>query len=433
MLSFSLLQAMSLEQTVDLAIKHNNNLKKSYLDEKQSKLQKESVKTSRYGKIDLLGSYDHYNNARTLVPLPPMQIASSPTGAYEIPTTKDMFSIGLSYSIMLYDGNAQKNNYKISELSQANSILKTKLAKEELIYNIKTLYLTLLSLQKQLYATKQYTLSQKKLRDMIEQKYKLGSKSKLDFLKAQNSFILSKSNEDKIVANTEIIKANISLLIGGKEFDKAEDISVDIVNTKVYNHDIENLKKFKLIRFKTNIASKKLQKIESLYYPQISLNTYLGYNFGPNDTTNTSPLTNMTYINSGDFNYKSNWQIGLKFRWNIFDFGSRDAVLEKNRVAVQSMKIEEIQTKIEIEKNLKNANSKLELAKADYNSAKSEYGLLTEIVKAEVVKYENNMITLDDLLLSKAKKNVSYMKLISSKYEYQKIKYYIEYLYEKGE
>jgi len=431
-LSFNYLNAMSLDTAIKLALKHNNELKKTYLDLEQSRLQKESIKVDRYGKVNIVASYEHYNNSRTLVPLPPMQMTSSPTAAYEIPTTKDMFSAGISYSVVLFDGNAQKNNYQISNLSQTTSFLKTKLAKEELVYNVKSLYVSILALQKQLIATKEYSYSQKRLFEQIKKQYELGSKSKLDLLKAKNAYISSKSNEDKIEVNIDILKTNLSKVLGGIKFDNAEDISVDMQKYKDFRTNVEQLKKFQIIKTKSKIASKKIDKLKSLYFPQVSLNSYFGYNFGPNDTTNTSPLTGKTYIERGDLNFKSNWQIGVNFKWNVFDFGYKDALLEKERVALQSMKIQEIQTKLEIEKNLKNAKNKLSLSKANFDSAKSEYELLDAIVKVEIVKYENGMITLDDLLLSKAKKNLAYMKLINSKYEYQKILDYIEYIYEKN-
>jgi outer membrane protein TolC len=427
------LSAMSLDETLKEALLHNNSLKKVILNKEEAQHNKDSKKAQNFGRFDLNVNYDHYNNARTLAPLTPMDIVSSPTGAYEMPTTNDLISAGVAYNVVLFDGFAKQKSYQISDLAYKNATLKIKLSKEELIYNVRSLYLSLLSLQEQLKAQEKYVNSQYKLYTYVLKEYELGSKSKLDTLEAKNSYVGARSNKEKIEANIDILKASLSMMIGSNKFDKAEDIPVSFDENARQTLDIENLSRFKLAEFSKSIAEKKLESAEASYYPKIDLSTYYGYSMGPNATTNTYPATGVTYLQKGDFNSENIWQIGLHLKWNIYDFGVKSASVQKEKIALLKSKIDIDDVKLELEKNLKIAKSKLLLAKSDYQSLKSQYNLLAEIQKAQKVKYENSALTLTDLLDTEAKEAITYAKMINAKYEYQKAKYYIEYLLEKGE
>ena len=427
------LNAMSLDKTLKEALLHNNSLKKVVLAKEEAKQNKNLKKDQNFGRFDLKVDYDHYNNARTLAPLTPMDIVSSPTGAYEMPTTNDLVSTGVTYNVVLFDGFAQRNSFKISDLAYKNSTFKIKLAKEELIYNVRSLYLSLLSLQEQLNAQEKYVSSQNRLYKYVAKEYALGSKSKLDTLEAKNSYTEALSSKEKIEANIEILKATLSKMIASDKFDKAEKIDIRFDEGLQQKLDIENLSRFKLAEFSKSIAERKLDSAKASYYPKIDLSTYYGYSMGPNATTNTFPTTGVTYLNEGDFNSENIWQIGIHLKWNIYDFGAKSANVQKEKISLLKSKIDIDDVKLELTKSLKIAKSKVALAKADYTSLKSQYELLVAIQEAQKIKYENNALTLTDLLATEAKEALVYAKMINAKYEYQKARYYIEYLLEKGE
>lgn len=427
------LNAMSLDETIERALAQNNSLKKVILSKDEAKQNKEAKKSQNYGRIDLKVDYDHFNKARTLAPLTPMDIVSSPTGAYEMPTTNDLVSAGIAYNVVLFDGFAQQNSYKISDLAYKNSTLKIKLAKEELIYNVRSLYLSLLALQEQLDAQMRYVSSQKKLYEYVQKEYELQSKSKLDLLEAKNSYAEAVSIREKIAANIEILKTTLAKMIASDSFDKAERVDVNFDEAKESGMGIEKLSRFKLAEFSKTIAQKRLQSVKSLYYPKVNLSAYYGYSIGPNATTNIFPTTSKTYLEEGEFNSENIWQIGVHLKWNIYDFGVKSSSVQKEKIALRRAKIDMDDIKLELVKGLKIAKSKLSLAKADYDSLKSQYELLLEIEKAQSIKQKSNTLTLTSLLDTKAKTALVHAKMINTKYEYQKAKYYIDYLLEKGE
>jgi outer membrane protein TolC len=440
--SFMSLNAMTLQESISYALKHNNNLKQADVSTERLQAVRDSKKAKNFGRVDLLSSYDHYNNARTLAPLTPMSIVGSPDGAYKIPTTKDMISVGVAYNVTLFDGFAQQNIYKISDLQYQNAAIKSHLGKEELIYNVRNLYISLLALEEQLNAQNLYTEAQQRLLDRIKEEKALGSKSKLDELRAQNSVEESRTKAVTMEANIDILKASLSALMGGKEFDKTSPMDIIIDKDSVVRYqdeDIISLDRYKAAQLNVKASQKKQEQVKSSYYPHIDFSAYYGQNFGPNDTTNTVPLQNSaptagtTLINEGDWNNADNWQVGVHLKWNILDFGQTSALNEEAKLGYMLAKLDEENVKIQLNKNIVTAKNKIKLAEAQYDNFRSQYMLLDETQKIEQVKYDNDALSLTDLLDTSAKKELMYAQMINAKYSYQKAKYYLDYLLENGE
>ena len=439
---FSSLQAMSLDETISYALEHNNALQQAKLSIEHSKSVRDSKQAQKFGRLDALASYDYYNNARTLTPLTPMSIVGSPDGAYTIPTTQNMFSVGLAYNVVLFDGFAQQSSYKISDLQYKVSSIKSSLGREELIYNVRNLYLSLLGAQEQLEAQNLYTVSQQRIAQRIAKELKLGSKSRLDYLRAQSSVTASESQVASIVSNISILKATLSSLMGDKIFDKTEAIDIKLQNSIVFDNSEENLhslKRYKAAELNVIASQKKQDQANSAYYPHIDFSAYYGQNFGPNDTTNrvpptsSAPTAGQTLINEGDWNSDENYQVGVHLKWNILDFGQTSALSEAAKVSYLQAKLESQGVTIELRKNVISAKNKITLAQVQYNNAKVQYELLDETQKMEQVRYDNDALSLTDLLDTNAKKELSYVQMINAKYSYKKANYYLDYLLEKGD
>lgn len=439
---FTYLEAMSLDETIQYALVHNNALKQANISIQRSKSIRDVKQAQKFGSVNALASYDYYSDARTLTPLTPMSIVSSPDGSYKIPTTQNMFSVGIAYNVVLFDGFKQQNSYKISDLQYKVSSIKTLLAREEVIYNVKNLYLSLLASQELLDAQHLYTSSQRKLVDKISQELELGSKSKLDYLKAKSSLTSSELQEASLKSNISILKATLSSFMGDKTFDKTEPIEISLDARVAFDEEtqeLNSLKRYKASELNVQASQRKKAQAKSAYYPKIDFSAYYAQNFGPNDTQNRVPLTSaaptagQTLIDKGEFNNEESYQIGLHLKWNIFDFGGTSALNEEAKLAYLQAKLESNNVEIELRKNLITAQNKIELAEQEHKHSLIQYELLSETYKMEKVRYENDALSLTDLLDTSAKKELSYAQMINAKYSYQKANYYLDYLLEKGD
>jgi outer membrane protein TolC len=361
-----------------------------------------------------------------LAPLTPAGIVGNPH-ANEIPATEDLFSSGVMYTVPLFTGFAQTRQIEMDSIATELSQSKLSLTKEQLAYNVASLYLSILALQDMSLAQKKHVDALRKLRDIIQEEVNLGKKAQIDLLKAQSDLYGNISYMEVIKGNIAMTKASLASLIGKKHIGSINPIKVSV---KKPNYSINRLlsqasklNKVHIADLNIKKANKGIQKSESGLYPQVSLNSYYGYNYGENDDTNGKP---------GEFNSQENWQIGVNAKWTVFDFGKNSASTQKAKIAKMQATFEKQQTLLDLRKTLVEAYEKMKQEYANYRGNVKQYALAKKSEKIERVRYKNGVSTINDLLYANSQTQLSKAKLIESKYNYQKGKFYMDYLLEKG-
>ena len=157
------LHATSLDELVQSGLNNNSLIKKTDLQIELMEAKKAESQAKRFGEVDVVGSYTHYNLPRTLAPIVPS--ALSPTSSVD--TTQDLFTTGVQYSVPLFTGGALEQQVHIDNIATQMSQSKKRLSREELIYNIRSLYLTALSLQELQSSQEGYVVALKELKEKI--------------------------------------------------------------------------------------------------------------------------------------------------------------------------------------------------------------------------------------------------------------------------
>ncbi len=407
----------TLKEIVKYAKDHSNIIKESKADIELSKLKRESNRLDQYGSINLIGDYTHYNIERTLAPLTPATMSS---GA-PITTTKDLFSMGVSYSVALFTGFAKTTQLQIDKIASKMSEVKTKLTTDQLIYNIKNIYLSILAQKEFLEAQQRYTNALEKLSDQIALEVKLGKKAKIDLLKAKTSVVSSKTKEEFFKNGIRTLKATLSSLVG-KDIDTIEPIEIKVAKPSFkaddFYSDIDKFTKVKIEDLSIKKADKAIKKSKSSKYPQVNFTGYYGKNFGKD-------------IRTDDLDSETLWQFGLSLRYNLYDFGKKDKIIEQAKVAKLKAKLKKDQAILDLKKEIKQAISKIQESYMEFGGNLSQLNLAKESEKIEGIRYKNGLSTINDLLLAKANTQFAKAKLIESKYNYKKSIYYLEYLTKK--
>ena len=398
---------------------------------KQSKAQMELVQTQRkesesiqFGSIDLVGSYTHFNLPRTLAPLTPASILKDPTA---VPTTKNLFGTGVMYSVPLFTGFAQTRQVEMDSIATQLSQSKLSLTKEQLSYNVASLYLSVLALKEMSTAQQKHVSALKKLRDIIKKEVRFGKKAQIDLLKAENDLYGNISYLEVLKGNIAMTKASLASLVGK---DHIGEVTAVKVSVKKPNYSIDrllneasNLDKVHISELNIKKANKGIEKSSASRYPQVSLSSYYGYNYGENDGSNKYP---------GDFNSQGNWQIGVNVKWTLYDFGKNDASTQKAKIAHMQATLNKQQTLLDLRKTLVEALEKMKQEYAKYQGNIKQLALVKKSEKIENVRYINGVSTINDLLYAKSQTNLASAKLIESRYNYQKGKFYMDYLLERG-
>ncbi len=400
--------SLTLDEAVHTALEKNpdiNIMRSNVLLSKQLLQEKQSL---RYGKLDATGSYTHYNIPRTLKPLVP-PITSN------ILNTKDLFSVGITYNVALFTGFKEQRDVEMSALQEVMANSSLRISAQQLVYNIKSLYLKILSSQALLQAQRSHLSATEKLYNAIALEVELGKKAKIDALKSAATIENSKLKIIQIKSNIKVLKATLAMLMCVDSIDNLEQIATTqvVVDMDVgqYEEEIETLDRYQSVALNEKRTQKVYEKVNALYYPQVMFNSYYGQNI------------------SSDSNEEL-WQAGVNVNWTLFDFGKRSAQVQSAEIAQMQAKLQSAKVKLQMKKEFIEAVTNLEAAQQNIKSAHSEVVLIDETQKIEQVRYDNGAAELNDLLLAKAKLLLAQSRLIETKFQYQDALFYLEYLRE---
>ena len=421
------LYGATLNGLIDYAMKHSTVVKQSKAQIALSEVQREASHAAQLGSIDLVGSYTHYNLPRTLVPLTPGSLLSDPNAAKSIATTKDFFGTGVKYSVPLFTGFAQTRQVEMDDIATQLSRSKLSLTKEQLAYNVASLYLSILALQDMYSAQKKHVQALQKLKGIIEKEVTFGKKAQIDLLKAESDLYGNRSYLEVLKGNIAMTKASLASLVGKDHIGSIKPINVSVkkphysINRLL--QESSHLDKVHIAELNIKKADKGIEKSRSGRYPQVSLDSYYGYNYGNNDNNNAF---------AGDFNSEKNWQVGVSAKWTLYDFGKNDANTQKAKISRLQATFSKEQTLLDLRKSLTEAVEKMKQEYANYLANRKQLALAKQSEKIERVRYKNGVSTINDLLYATSQRHVASAKLIESKYNYQKGKFYMDYLLEKG-
>ena len=311
------LLSSTLNGLVNYAMEHSTVVKKSKMELELAKSKREESQASNLGSIDLVGGYTHFNLPRTLIPLTPATILSDPLA---VASTQDLWSTGVMYSVSLFSGFAQTRQIEMDAIATQLSQSKLSLTKEQLVFNVASLYLSILALEEMSKAQKKHVSALRKLKNMIDSEVKFGKKSEIDSLKAENDLYTNISYLEVLKANIAMTKASLSSLVGMEQIGALTPVNV-VVKKPQYSignllDKASGLDRIMIADLHVKKTHKGIEKSESSRLPQVALSSYYGYNYGKNDESN---------FNSGDFESEKNWQIGVTAKWTLHDFGKSNA------------------------------------------------------------------------------------------------------------
>ena len=417
-------ETYTLDKLIRYGLEHSTAVKKSEAQIELARARRKESRAARLGSIDLVASYTHYNLPRTLAPLTPASIMTDPAS---VPTTTNLFGTGVMYTVPLFTGFAQTRQVEMDSIAAELSKSQLALSKEQLAYNVGSLYLSILALEEMRRAQRRHIAALKRLAEVIRKEVSLGKKASIDQLKAEKDLYENIAYEERLKGNIAMTKASLAALVGLKRIDTIEPIKITMkrpdYSIEALLRRADSLHKVRLAQLNIQKAEKGIQKSRSARYPQVTLSSYYGFNYGKNDNSNKYP---------GEFHSQKNWQIGLTAKWTIVDFGKNDAATQKAQIAKMEAVLEKQQTLLDLRKSLIEAYVKMKQAYADYRSNVKQLALAQESEKIEQVRYRSGVSTINDLLYAKSQTHLVRAKLIESRYNYQKEKFYMDYLLESG-
>jgi outer membrane protein TolC len=408
----------TLSTLIHYAMKHNVGVLQSHAAADISQLDRQMSEAALGGEFDLVGSATYYNIERTLAPVPPSAMKSKTP----ITTANGIYSLGIAYNVPLFTGLAQTRQVRIDQIASQIAKLQVHLTKEQIAYNVKMLYFSLLAQDGILSAQNRYVLSLDRLKKQIAQEIAAGQKANVDLLKAEADLQNAKTQAQMLRSGIEMTRAALSSVVGRK-VGRLSPVRVIVRHPGYSIHSLVKKAEHTSVIAAENLGIEKARqmalKAEAGYMPQVALSAYGGKNFGKD-------------IHTNEWDDKEILQVGINAKFDLFDFGKRSAGAQKARIAKLRAELKKRQALLDLRKKLIEAVEKIKQSYSEYIGAVQVQKLSKKSLSVERTRYKNGSATLNDLLLAESKYRLAAAKTIQSKYNYAKSKAYLDFVMERG-
>lgn len=403
--------SVDLNTLIDQALKNSPYILEKKIDLRIGKISVEKSKRKRFGQINLYGSFNRYENSRILYPM------SAPVNIHSIVGAENQTIAGISYIVPIFTGFKIKRDIAISKISREIKEIDLSLSEQMVIFNIRTLYLKILSLEKQLYSAKAYKTSLLKLKDNIQESVKLGRKPEIDLLKVQYRLEDIEYKLKKIKNSIKTLKSALKTFIGDQRIDLSnlKDVKPTkkiILDRDFYLNKIKNLKKIKKIDLFKEVSRQKMFTVKGDYLPEIYFKA-------------------STQRNMGNSQYKDLWQIGIFVNYSLFDFGVRKNRYIQSKLDVRKKKIQKKKTEFELVKNIDEAINRIRTYQAKIKASEKKLKYARSVEQAEKAKYEEGVSDLYNYLYAKAERFSALAEYYDAVYNREIAISYLMYLLEE--
>ncbi|MGB8703693.1 MAG: TolC family protein [Gillisia sp.] len=431
---------LTLEETVNLALKNNLDLKSSELNSKSEKvIFKQSL-------ADLLpqlnASYNAgINNGRSIDPY---------SNAY-VDQQLSFSNAGLSLNATVFNGFELLNSLKRDRLKMKAAQAEVEEAKQDLILNVTLTFLQVLNdrdLVELAEARQETTLKQV---DRLQTLYKQGSGNPADYTDIKGQLAADKANviTARNQYNTAILKLQQLLNIDFKITPQALDISeippkYQFSAAQVYQEALQNLSTFKAKELRIEAAKKDIGVSRALYIPDISLFAQLNTNYS--SAARFFTQTGSQQVESGGFVTFNNQNFPVyvnqpefkegKISYNDQFSNNLNSVVGvevsipllngfRARHEVQLKKIQFEEAKVDLEntqsrflESIKQAHSEMEAAYERYQVLNDQVAAFQESYRVNEIRFTNGVSNIVEYIISKNNLERAQINLANAKYEY---------------
>lgn len=315
--------------------------------------------------------------------LPTLGASGSASGDLISGNHNEYLDLGLDLNWTVFDGLGIQAEYsKLGELRRIGE-LNTLLAVEDLISDISVEYYTLIRQMTRLKNLRtSLELSKERLR-IVEERYNIGSSSRLDFQQAQVDFNADSSNVINQLETLHTTRINLNRLMALENVEQ-EVLPADtaivpnpaLIRDELWESTLEHNTSLLIAKSQKYISEMDLKKVRSRTLPYVKVSAGYGYGAG-------------RYSASESSNYgRMKLDYGLTIGVNIFDGLNRDREQRNARIEIQNyqMKIDDLLLSLKSDmSNLwmayQNNLNLLSLERSNLISARENYTIAIERYK----------------------------------------------------
>lgn len=368
--------ALTIEESVQIALKENLNIQSKNYDYLESIENISSTNSTLLPKLDLSYSYNDRDEVNS--------------GQVDTDAT---LSATVSYNLFNgFKDIADKNSAKFLSKSSNFSL---NAIKQDIILDTKIAYINYLDKQNALDTyISAYKLFQEQYEDS-KNRYNQGLIAKNDLLQVQVNMSSAKQNVVKAKGDVRIAKYNLSNILGGKDLSNEAIEKLDEKKLLIKKYDekaLENRSEIQALKMNIEAIKEQTKSSRSAYYPKI--NASLSHNKYYEDI-NTNEDQNIASLSAS---------------WNLFNGGFDKSKTTIYKTRLLKAKAQLVKTNLDIKLQFENANSDLEVAIDNLQTAVLSLELALENYDIVKNRFSEGVSTSTDLsdanfLLTQARQN----------------------------
>lgn len=395
----------TLNQCIDYALKQNIQVRQSYLNSQSNEIYLKQAKAERFPSASALARENiGWNKDQNVESSNNVLHGSSGT------------SYSLNTSMILFNGMKISNTIEQAMMDYEIGNYNSEAIKESVSLTIMDAYVQIL------YAEENVSNSQKQV-SATEEQLKLAEERLAISIISQSDYLQVKSelaNEKLTLANAEsqlnIARVNLMQLMEmpvSPHFKIANPAIDSLINQhltpdpqEIYQIALGIKPQIKSAELNTQSNSVGVKIAKANFSPSVTLDAGIG--------TGYSSIMDLSYPNQLD--RKINPAVALSVNIPIYQNRQAKTRVELADIAVKNARLDEIDTKNQLRKNIEQACVDVSAAQSQYEASVDQYEAANESYAVTEEKFNQGMINSIDFLVQKTNQIVAESKLLQSKY-----------------
>lgn len=390
---------LTLVQVIECALKNSPVLAQSAKNVEVEGYGILSAKADRMPKVDFLSAVTRY---RYPTPVTPITGFPSPRPGGVIDSSgfprfdETILDTGLAFRLPLYKGGRLQRAVHIAEMRKVLAEDNLGVTRQELIYNVTSVYYKICQLEKLVQAHEAGVRQLELHRRNAESLLQAGSVPRVDLLKTDVE--LAHARQDLLLVQNSVASAYALLkgLMGMEDQEPTFAIVHDLATPssvwgeacklsgealrEVTENALTRRPEHRALVQRIRIAEERVKVAQGKRLPEIALSGEVSERSGE------------------DLNYEDNWNVSLRVTVPIVDGGSIAAEVKRERAELAKLRDEERELRISVAREIKDALLAMENAEKRVEVARESIGAARENLRVERLKYEAGAGTSADVI-----------------------------------
>ncbi|GAB3203969.1 TolC family protein [Pontibacter aydingkolensis] len=417
---------LTLQQSINYALEHNESIKKASYDELGSKYQVNEARSAGLPQVDIKGTAVR-TLEKSMIALP-ADFNPEGTGPLIRPMgTDNTMQAGISVSQLLFNKSYFVGLKAVKSAEDLYRIRK-EMAVEDVIYNVGSAYFQILQTREQFESINANLTKLEQLEKILTLQYKNDLVKKVDVNRIKVNKI-NLENQKQTLQTAYEQQQNVLKFFMGMPLEQpitlagSADEQLSTTQTGLANADVASTERaqFKILNKQKELKTLEIENIRAGYYP--SLAAFGNYNY--------QSQYDGKMIGNPDAMWFPNSQVGLQLNIPVFDGLRKKAQVQQREIEMRKLDVDIQQYNKNTQVELYNAVSQLSNSQGTIAAQERNVELAREVYDTTNQLYKEALAPLSDLLNAETALREAMTNLNNEKLKYQIAQ--LNYLKARGE